>query len=192
MDQRDSDMYSLVMQDLEQFIRNDMPNAKLELFGSTKNGFGARKCDLDICLTFEDNETGEGLEYAEIIEKVGQLLRFHTSIRNIIPITSAKVPIVKFTYFMSPRESIDCDISLYNILARYNTLLLRAYCLIDQRVQILGFIVKHFAKVSLKCNIFFSNITLNSKAMTLKNFSLKRLAIYVTPREEVYHLMLIF
>jgi terminal uridylyltransferase len=165
------------------------------LFGSTKNGFGARKCDLDICLTFEDNETGEGLEYAEIIENVGQLLRYHTSIKNITPITSAKVPIVKFTYFMNPRESIDCDISLYNILARFNTLLLRAYCLIDQRVQILGFIVKHFAKVSLKCNIF-SNITLNSKAITLifvkKNFSLKRLAIYVMPREEVYHLMPIF
>ncbi len=166
MDQSDEDMYGLVMQDLELFIRNKMPNAKLELFGSTKNGFGARKCDLDICLTFEDNETGEGLEYAEIIENVGQLLRYHTSIKNITPITSAKVPIVKFTYFMNPRESIDCDISLYNILARFNTLLLRAYCLIDQRVQILGFIVKHFAKVSLKCNIF-SNITLNSKAITL-------------------------
>lgn len=147
MDQNDERIQNYILNDLENFIRNLYPKAKLELFGSTKNGFGARNCDLDICLTFEDNQTGEELEFEKIIGSIGQLLKEHERLTNITPIVSAKVPIVKFGYIYDRNRCVECDISLYNILARFNTLWLRLYTKIDARVQVLGFVVKHFAKV---------------------------------------------
>lgn len=48
-----------ICKDMESYIRELYPNAKLELFGSTKNGFGLKDSDIDTCLTFEDNATGE-------------------------------------------------------------------------------------------------------------------------------------
>jgi terminal uridylyltransferase len=150
MDRNDEQIQCSILEDLEEFIREEIPNARLELFGSTKNGFGARFCDLDICMTFDDNATGEGLEFAKIVENVGQVLKAHRKLQNIIPIPMAKVPIVKFGYNFDRNRYVDCDISLYNILARYNTLWLRLCTLIDARVQVLGFVVKHFAKVFKK------------------------------------------
>lgn len=48
-----------ICQELQEFIGAEYPTAKLELFGSTKNGFGLKGSDMDICLSFEDNKTGE-------------------------------------------------------------------------------------------------------------------------------------
>lgn len=45
--------------EIEVYIRKLYPTAKLELFGSTRNGFGLNDSDMDMCLTFEDNPTGE-------------------------------------------------------------------------------------------------------------------------------------
>ena len=88
-------------------------------------------------------------------------------VRNVQAITSAKVPIIKFTSLGQYKTRIEGDISLYNILAQENTQMLRFYSNIDQRVrvsqfwrlyptrvhsafidfpQILGYLVKHFAK----------------------------------------------
>ena len=103
--------------------------------------------------------TGEGLEFEKIIERIGVILSSHRQLNYITPILSAKVPIVRFRYSLSANQSVECDISLYNILARYNTQLLRAYTLIDQRVQVLGFVVKHFAKVIIKLIIFNQFLT---------------------------------
>ncbi|CAG2100716.1 unnamed protein product [Medioppia subpectinata] len=165
MDRSEEQLQEFILSDLEQFIRLEIPNARLELFGSTKNGFGARFCDLDICLTFDNNSTGEGLEFATIIENVGQILRTHRNLQNIIPIVSAKVPIVKFGYNFDRNRCVECDISLYNILARYNTAWLKLYTLIDRRVQVLGFVVKHFAKTCDMCDA--SRGSLSSYAYTL-------------------------
>ncbi|CAH2310847.1 terminal uridylyltransferase 4 isoform X2 [Pelobates cultripes] len=133
---------------LERFIRKEFNgNARLCLFGSSKNGFGFRDSDLDICMTLEGHENAEKLNCKEIIEGLAKVLKRHPGLKNILPITTAKVPIVKFEHKESGMEG---DISLYNTLAQYNTRMLATYAAIDPRVKYLGYAVKFFAK---RCDI---------------------------------------
>ncbi|XP_040264743.1 terminal uridylyltransferase 4 [Bufo bufo] len=133
---------------LERFIRKEFNgNARLCLFGSSKNGFGFRDSDLDICMTIEGHENAQKLNCKEIIEGLAKVLKRHPGLKNILPITTAKVPIVKFEH----RESgVEGDISLYNTLAQHNTRMLATYAAIDPRVKFLGYTVKFFAK---RCDI---------------------------------------
>lgn len=154
-------------------VSESTDKAQLCLFGSSKNGFGFRDSDLDICMTLEGHETAEvgrlnahtatclnvtrdltllhknfdlseqRLNCKEIIEGLAKVLKKHTGeikiyswsssnfviyvcvedliwlpplvpgLRNILPITTAKVPIVKFEHRQSGLEG---DISLYNTL----------------------------------------------------------------------------
>ncbi|XP_061681490.1 terminal uridylyltransferase 4 isoform X5 [Syngnathoides biaculeatus] len=133
---------------LERFIRKDYNDkAQLCLFGSSKNGFGFHDSDLDICMTLEGHETAEKLNCKEIIENLAKVLKNHAGLRNILPITTAKVPIVKFEHRQSGLEG---DISLYNTLAQHNTRMLAMYAALDERVQFLGYMMKVFAK---RCDI---------------------------------------
>ncbi|XP_068095078.1 terminal uridylyltransferase 4 isoform X2 [Hyperolius riggenbachi] len=133
---------------LERFIRKEFNgNARLCLFGSSKNGFGFRDSDLDICMTLEGHENAEKLNCKDIIESLAKILKRHPGLRNILPITTAKVPIVKFEHRESGMEG---DISLYNTLAQHNTRMLATYAAIDPRVKYLGYAVKFFAK---RCDI---------------------------------------
>jgi len=79
----------------------------------------------------------------KIIKLVANALRRNKKFCDVLPVTKAKVPIVRFFHLPSQLEG---DISLYNCLALRNTLLLRTYANIDPRVQALGYIVKVFAK----------------------------------------------
>ncbi|XP_054996688.1 terminal uridylyltransferase 4 isoform X5 [Sorex araneus] len=133
---------------LEKFIQKEYDEkARLCLFGSSKNGFGFRDSDLDICMTLEGHENAEKLNCKEIIENLAKILKRHTGLRNILPITTAKVPIVKFEH---KRSGLEGDISLYNTLAQHNTRMLATYAAIDPRVQYLGYTMKVFAK---RCDI---------------------------------------
>ncbi|XP_042272027.1 terminal uridylyltransferase 4 isoform X1 [Thunnus maccoyii] len=137
-----------ILASLERFIRKEYNDkAQLCLFGSSKNGFGFRDSDLDICMTLEGHETAEKLNCKEIIEGLSKVLKKHTGLRNILPITTAKVPIVKFEHRQSGLEG---DISLYNTLAQHNTRMLATYAALDPRVQFLGYTMKVFAK---RCDI---------------------------------------
>ncbi|VDK55782.1 unnamed protein product [Cylicostephanus goldi] len=62
---------------------------------------------------------------------------------KVYAITTAKVPIVKF---VCPKFAFEGDISYYNVLALYNTQLLRTYCAWDRRVAPVGIWVKRWAK----------------------------------------------
>ncbi|XP_014699773.2 terminal uridylyltransferase 4 isoform X2 [Equus asinus] len=133
---------------LEKFIQKEYDEkARLCLFGSSKNGFGFRDSDLDICMTLEGHENAEKLNCKEIIESLAKILKRHPGLRNILPITTAKVPIVKFEH---RRSGLEGDISLYNTLAQHNTRMLATYAAIDPRVQYLGYTMKVFAK---RCDI---------------------------------------
>ncbi|KAF4533213.1 hypothetical protein B566_EDAN011851 [Ephemera danica] len=138
-----------IVNDLEDYLRGSYPAVKLELFGSSCNGFGFHRSDLDICLTFKNNKTGEDINYVSLIEELVRYLKAYGKLTNLIPITTAKVPIVKFTY---PKYRVDCDISLYNTLAQRNTHMLKTYVQIDKRVRILGFTMKYFAKLCDICD----------------------------------------
>ncbi|XP_070261230.1 terminal uridylyltransferase 4 isoform X2 [Myotis yumanensis] len=137
-----------ILMGLEKFIQKEYDEkARLCLFGSSKNGFGFRDSDLDICMTLEGHENAEKLNCKEIIENLAKILKRHPGLRNILPITTAKVPIVKFEH---RRSGLEGDISLYNTLAQHNTRMLATYAAIDPRVQYLGYTMKVFAK---RCDI---------------------------------------
>ncbi|KAM6290065.1 terminal uridylyltransferase 7 [Aegotheles albertisi] len=151
-----------IRQNLENFIRQDFPGTKLSLFGSSKNGFGFKQSDLDICMTVDGLETAEGLDCIRIIEDLAKVLNKQSGLRNVLPITTAKVPIVKFFHV---RSGLEVDISLYNTLALHNTRLLSSYAAIDPRVKYLCYTMKVFTKI---CDIGdASRGSLSSYAYTL-------------------------
>ena len=120
-------------------------DARLFLFGSSKNGFGFRNSDIDICMTLEGH-VREEIDFVDVIISLAKLLKKHKDCANVLAITTAKVPIVKFYLRSCKREA---DISLYNTLALENTKMLSTYAKLDDRVVTLGYTVKVFAKVSL-------------------------------------------
>uniref|UniRef100_A0A2K6G8N5 Terminal uridylyl transferase 7 n=1 Tax=Propithecus coquereli TaxID=379532 RepID=A0A2K6G8N5_PROCO len=95
-------------------------------------------------MTINGLETAEGLDCVRTIEELARVLRKHSGLRNILPITTAKVPIVKFFHL---RSGLEVDISLYNTLALHNTRLLSAYSAIDPRVKYLCYTMKVFTKI---------------------------------------------
>lgn len=100
----------------------------------------------------------KGINVPEVIQSLAGILRKHHSLFSVIPITTAKVPIVKFVHRPTQLEG---DISLYNTLAQHNTQLLRTYSEIDKRVCRLGHMVKAFAKVSFqKCLLALQSLLL--------------------------------
>ncbi|MEE6459584.1 hypothetical protein FKM82_000660 [Ascaphus truei] len=151
-----------IRQNLEDLIRLEFQGARLSLFGSSKNGFGFKQSDLDICMTIDGLETAEGLDCIRTIEDLARLLRKHQGLRNVLSITTAKVPIVKFYH---ARSGLEGDISLYNTLALQNTRLLASYAAIDPRVKHLCYTMKVFTKM---CDIGdASRGSLSSYAYTL-------------------------
>uniref|UniRef100_A0A3P8TBR5 CCHC-type domain-containing protein n=1 Tax=Amphiprion percula TaxID=161767 RepID=A0A3P8TBR5_AMPPE len=97
----------------------------------------------------------QDVDCISIIESLARLLKKHPGLKNILPITTAKVPIVKFYHI---RTGLEGDISLYNTLALHNTHLLASYAAIDRRVKILCYVMKvfakHICKIFIKCTIF--------------------------------------
>ncbi|KAM4576222.1 terminal uridylyltransferase 7 [Odontesthes bonariensis] len=151
-----------ILKDLQTFVRRQFAGARLQLFGSSKNGFGFRQSDLDICMVLEGKETTADIDCIIIIESLARLLKKHPGLKNILPITTAKVPIVKFYHVHTGLEG---DISLYNTLALHNTHLLASYAAIDRRVKLLCYVMKVFAKM---CDIGdASRGSLSSYAYTL-------------------------
>ncbi|XP_021359551.1 terminal uridylyltransferase 4-like [Mizuhopecten yessoensis] len=133
-----------IRQELEEFIQELYPDAELHLFGSSHNGFGFKLSDLDLCVTFQGKPTSEGLDPVMLIEEITQKLKKHRGLYNVFPITTAKVPIVKFKH---RRSQLEGDISFYNLLALYNTKMIQLYASLDPRVKCLGYAFKVFAKV---------------------------------------------
>uniref|UniRef100_A0A8B9NMJ1 Terminal uridylyl transferase 7 n=1 Tax=Accipiter nisus TaxID=211598 RepID=A0A8B9NMJ1_9AVES len=95
-------------------------------------------------MTMDGLETAEGLDCIRIIEDLAKVLKKESGLRNVLPITTAKVPIVKFFHV---RSGLEVDISLYNTLALHNTRLLSAYAAIDPRVKYLCYTMKVFTKI---------------------------------------------
>lgn len=58
-------------------------------------------------------------------------------------ISGARIPIIRFHHVPT---KLDCDLCFENVLATWNTFLLRAYASFDERARILGLAIKHWAK----------------------------------------------
>jgi terminal uridylyltransferase len=69
----------------------------------------------------------------KVIEDLQDKLKKLGVMSNLVPITTAKVPILKF--YHTPSE-LEGDISIYNTLGQQNTKLLRMYAEIDPRAKV--------------------------------------------------------
>jgi len=131
------------------------PGTKVATFGSSANGFGSPKSDLDMCLQIppgaeimsEDDPTGSTLmaKLAETLEENG-MKEVDTGR------LTARIPVIKF-YCLKPLENgegedalLECDLSMHNPLAVLNTSLLRTYAEINPVPRVLAGVIKRWAK----------------------------------------------
>ena len=56
----------LIMRDLNGFISRHFGYSELTLFGSCANGFGTKRSDLDISLTFSDKESADEIDCIKV------------------------------------------------------------------------------------------------------------------------------
>ncbi|KAF6029002.1 ZCCHC11 [Bugula neritina] len=141
---KDSQLRDKYVDEILACIRRQYRDARLELYGSSRNGFGTGSSDLDICMTFTgDWEPTCPEDTRQIIRKVSKLLYSVDHLTDINPLLFAKVPIVKFS---SLKYGLETDLSLYNVLAKRNTKMLYRYSQIDERVRTLGYAAKEFVK----------------------------------------------
>ncbi|KAL6060945.1 RNA uridylyltransferase [Balamuthia mandrillaris] len=113
-------------------------NAQLHLFGSSANDMCLRHGDLDLCLTV-DQTLGSREQIVELLAEILQ----RNGMKNVVSLSRARVPIVKF---VDPKSRLSCDICVNNLLALYNTRLIAAYAEIDPRLRTMCYIIKHWAK----------------------------------------------
>ncbi|CAI4232484.1 unnamed protein product [Auanema sp. JU1783] len=125
----------------------------LEVYGSTKNGFGTKDCDVDMSLTFKPDcppwvSDGNGISAADaVMREVAKVLVDYPNTLDERFI-SAKVPIVRFR---GVQMDIEADISFDNQLAIHNTSLISYYYYWDpRRLPAVGVWIKTWAK---RCGI---------------------------------------
>ena len=117
-------------------------NARILLFGSSRNGFGSTTSDLDMCLVMGDGAILDVKEKQSKIELMGTVLK-EAGMEDVEIRSTARIPIV---LFKDPVSKMDCDLSLHNALALSNTDLLLTYSCIDPRVRGLAYIIKKWSK----------------------------------------------
>ncbi|KAJ1733714.1 hypothetical protein LPJ61_001428 [Coemansia biformis] len=106
----------------------------IHVFGSSVNGLGTSRSDVDICLTTEHRE----LEDIFVLNKA--LRKYHM---RTYCIPRARVPIVKI---WDPELRIASDINVNNTIALHNTRMLQTFVAIDGRVRPFVMAVKHWTK----------------------------------------------
>ena len=122
---------------------------RVVVFGSSANGFGSPKSDLDMCLQLSENTTLDGEEGAAAMGLLAEKLMEAGMLGVDSARLTARIPVIKFDcrVELDGSESIiECDISMQNPLACINTALLQSYSTITPTVRILAAIVKRWAK----------------------------------------------
>ena len=95
---------------------------------------------MDMCISgVQDTE----LAASEIIEQMGEAIKKNPDFKGILVLPNARIPIVKLKDSVT---NISCDIGYNNMLAIHNTQLLETYSRIDERLKLLAYAVKHWAK----------------------------------------------
>jgi DNA polymerase sigma len=124
------------------------------IFGSSANGFGSPKSDLDMCLHLPSSTTlvcdeGAGAEsmalLAEALKVAGMKDVDTTRLSARIPIVMYKCP-DPLVAGDSKEDFLECDLSMHNPLAVLNTSLLRSYAEISPVTRVLAAIIKRWAK----------------------------------------------
>ena len=148
-EQEELNAREMFVKELTAFITQLWADARLKPFGSSCNNFAFRHSDLDISVTFKGVESSEQLDCVSLVEELSDHLLKMQGVTKVLPITAAKVPIVKLFH---GKFNIEADISLYNVLASENSAMLALYADIDERFRVLGYLVKLFAKCCDLCD----------------------------------------
>ncbi|XP_070161116.1 poly(A) RNA polymerase, mitochondrial [Polyergus mexicanus] len=174
---------------LEQYFSRLFQNTKVLPFGSSLNGFGRKRCDLDLVLISDkQNNFASRLvfhtkpmklsERHEIKEFMGILAstmqHFIPGVRNVRRILEARIPIIKFHYEYT---NIECDLSTTNMAAVYMSELLNLYGEIDWRVRPLVTAIRKWAKSQ--------EITSDVPGQWITNFSLSLLVLFYLQQKDI-------
>ena len=112
----DIELRRLVCQLLQEVFGEVYPGALVVPFGSTVSGVGWKGSDLDVCLltsAVPSQCDDTGVDYSLVID---MLRSFTPGCTNIIPVLTAKCPLVKFTHQPS---GLSCDLSVNNRYLRW-------------------------------------------------------------------------
>ncbi|KAE9551228.1 hypothetical protein FO519_005561 [Halicephalobus sp. NKZ332] len=126
-------------------IAHYFPVCGLYIVGSSLNGFGNDKSDMDLCLMITNQELDQKTDAINVLRTVEYLV---SSIPNLqsCQLIEAKVPILRILF----KDGLTVDLNANNSVAIRNTHLLCYYAFSDWRVRPLVSIVKEWAK---RCNI---------------------------------------
>ncbi|KAF9963521.1 Zinc finger, CCHC domain-containing protein [Modicella reniformis] len=115
---------------LEEILNEGFPGYKLrlEVFGSFVSGLGSQSSDVNLCMA--SSEFQASAPYNNMT-RVAQVFG-SAGMTNILPISTARVPNVKFC---DPKTNIQCEINSNHVLGIYNSEMIRCYTLIDDRVK---------------------------------------------------------
>ncbi|EFN77484.1 Poly(A) RNA polymerase, mitochondrial [Harpegnathos saltator] len=176
---------------LEQYFSGLFCKMRVLPFGSSINGFGRKKCDLDLVLvpanikednvnsrlifhskTMRINERYETKEFMGIL--ASSMQHFIPGVENLRRILEARVPIIKFNFEYT---RLECDLSTTNMSAVYMSELLHLYGEIDWRVRPLVSVIRNWAKVQ--------EITCDSPGPWITNFSLSLLVLFYFQQKNI-------
>ena len=106
--EEDVKLRGLVCQLLKEVFLEVYSNASVVPFGSTVSRAGWKGSDLDLCLLTDHPSDAVDLDFSVVID----ILRsFAPGCVNIIPVLSAKCPLIKFKHQPS---DLACDLSINN------------------------------------------------------------------------------
>lgn len=140
---------------LKRTVEKRFKGSSLKKFGSTESGLSLSTGDLDLCLLYDAQKS------KKVLKSLSSTLRFQ-EMEDIQVISSAKVPIIKFT---DERTKIPVDISINNTLALHNTTLLKRYGEADERIRNSILAIKYWASQRDVCDA--AKGTFSSYAWTL-------------------------
>ncbi|KAL0713606.1 hypothetical protein Bca4012_020584 [Brassica carinata] len=138
----------------------------LKEYGSFAMDMFFAKSDLDVSINF-GNGTSE-LRRETKLQTLGRFaeklrsLQGEGHVRNVVPILSARVPIVRF---VDQRTAVECDLAVDSKDGVLNSRIIQIISQIDDRFQKLCLLIKHWAKAHY-VNSAVHN-TLNSISITL-------------------------
>ncbi|XP_076650695.1 poly(A) RNA polymerase, mitochondrial isoform X5 [Halictus rubicundus] len=143
--------YESVCTHLDKTFKAVFPKCKTYKFGSTQMGLGFKECDLDIYIDIGEpisestnDSTANTWTMQKIFKEVKKMMfRMNQIFSNIIVISKAKIPIIKFCYV---KTNIFCDISFKNSLGIYKSKLIKHCISLDCRLRPLMMLIKYWAK----------------------------------------------
>jgi DNA polymerase sigma len=127
-------------------------NSRVVIFGSSANGFGSPKSDIDMCLQLPEGSklNEDDISGAEAMAKLATKLE-ESGMKGVDTCRlTARIPILMFQcpnpLTGDAEDLIDCDLSMQNPLAVLNTSYLRCYAEITPITRVLAAIIKRWAK----------------------------------------------